>query len=100
MLAGLGFDPDDRERPLCTFSGGWLMRVELAKLLLSEPDVLLLDEPTNHLDLPSIQWFEETLAEFKGGAIVISHDRTFLRRHVQRVAELEDRALQRLPGRL
>ena len=89
VLAGLGFDPDDRERALCTFSGGWLMRVELAKLLLSEPDVLLLDEPTNHLDLPSIQWFEETLAEFKGGAIVISHDRTFLRRHVQRVAELE-----------
>jgi ATP-binding cassette subfamily F protein 3 len=65
------------------------MRVELAKLLLSEPEVLLLDEPTNHLDLPSIQWFEETLAEFKGGAIVISHDRTFLRRHVHRVAELE-----------
>ena len=89
VLAGLGFDPDDRERPLCTFSGGWLMRVALAKLLLSEPDILLLDEPTNHLDLPSIQWFEETLAEFKGGAIVISHDRTFLRRHVQRVVELE-----------
>jgi ATP-binding cassette subfamily F protein 3 len=64
------------------------MRVELAKLLLSEPDVLLLDEPTNHLDLPAIQWFEETLTEFRGGAIVISHDRTFLRRHVQRVAEL------------
>jgi ATP-binding cassette subfamily F protein 3 len=90
VLAGLGFESDDRGRPLNTFSGGWLMRVELAKLLLSEPDVLLLDEPTNHLDLPSIQWFEETLAEFKGGAIVISHDRTFLRRHVQRVAELED----------
>jgi ATP-binding cassette subfamily F protein 3 len=89
VLAGLGFDPEDRGRPLCTFSGGWLMRVELAKLLLSEPDVLLLDEPTNHLDLPSIQWFEETLGEFKGGAIVISHDRTFLRRHVGRVAELE-----------
>jgi ATP-binding cassette subfamily F protein 3 len=89
VLTGLGFDPDDRARPLCTFSGGWLMRVELAKLLLSEPDVLLLDEPTNHLDLPSIQWFEETLGEFKGGAIVISHDRTFLRRHVQRVAEIE-----------
>jgi ATP-binding cassette subfamily F protein 3 len=89
VLAGLGFDPDDRRRPLCTFSGGWLMRVELAKLLLWDPDVLLLDEPTNHLDLPSIQWFEETLAEFKGGAIVISHDRTFLRRHVHRVAELE-----------
>ncbi len=89
VLAGLGFEPEDRSRALCTFSGGWLMRVELAKLLLSDPDVLLLDEPTNHLDLPSIQWFEETLAEFAGGAIVISHDRTFLRRHVDRVAELE-----------
>jgi ATP-binding cassette subfamily F protein 3 len=64
------------------------MRVELAKLLLAEPDVLLLDEPTNHLDLPSIQWFEETLSAFRGGVIVISHDRTFLRRHVTRVAEL------------
>ncbi len=100
VLAGLGFDPDDRERSLCTFSGGWLMRVELAKLLLSEPDVLLLDEPTNHLDLPSIQWFEETLAEFKGGAIVISHDRTFLRRHVQTCRRARGRALHRLPGRL
>jgi ATP-binding cassette subfamily F protein 3 len=89
VLAGLGFDPEDRERPLSSFSGGWLMRVELAKLLLSEPDVLLLDEPTNHLDLPAIQWFEETLTDFKGGAIVVSHDRTFLRRHVRSVAELE-----------
>ena len=89
VLAGLGFEPVDRGRPLRSFSGGWLMRVELAKLLLSEPDVLLLDEPTNHLDLPSIQWFEETLAGFPGAAIVISHDRTFLRRHVGRVAELE-----------
>lgn len=89
VLAGLGFDPADRERPLRSFSGGWLMRVELAKLLLSEPDVLLLDEPTNHLDLPSIEWFEETLSSFPGAAIVISHDRTFLRRHVRRVAELD-----------
>ncbi len=89
VLSGLGFAEDARDRPLRTFSGGWLMRVELAKLLLAEPDVLLLDEPTNHLDLPSIQWFEETLAAFKGGVVVISHDRTFLRRHVTRVAELQ-----------
>src|SRR5262249_30986659 len=61
----------------------------LAKLLLGAPDVLLLDEPTNHLDLPSIQWFEETLSEYRGGAIVISHDRAFLRRHANRMAELE-----------
>jgi len=89
VLAGLGFAAEDRERPLSAFSGGWLMRVELAKLLLAEPDVLLLDEPTNHLDLPSIQWFEETLEGFPGAAVVISHDRAFLRRHVRRVAELD-----------
>ena len=88
VLEGLGFDAEARERPLRTFSGGWLMRVELAKLLIAEPDVLLLDEPTNHLDLPSIQWFEETLAAFRGGVVVISHDRTFLRRHTTRIAEL------------
>ncbi len=89
VLAGLGFAPDDFDRPLATFSGGWLMRVELAKLLLGAPDVLLLDEPTNHLDLPSIQWFEETLLDYRGGVIVISHDRAFLRRHANRMAEVE-----------
>ncbi|HEY5658435.1 MAG TPA: ABC-F family ATP-binding cassette domain-containing protein [Myxococcota bacterium] len=89
VLAGLGFASRDAERPLRSFSGGWLMRVELAKLLLAAPDVLLLDEPTNHLDLPSIQWFEETLADYRGGAIIISHDRTFLARHATRVAELD-----------
>jgi ATP-binding cassette subfamily F protein 3 len=89
VLTGLGFTPGDFDRPLATFSGGWLMRVELAKLLLGAPDVLLLDEPTNHLDLPSIQWFEETLAGYGGGVIVISHDRAFLRRHATRMAEIE-----------
>jgi len=89
VLAGLGFDVEASARPLRSFSGGWLMRVELAKLLLSAPDVLLLDEPTNHLDLPSIQWFEETLASYRGAAIIISHDRTFLRRHATRIADLE-----------
>jgi ATP-binding cassette subfamily F protein 3 len=88
MLEGLGFDGVRREKPLSTLSGGWRMRVELAKLLLAEPDVLLLDEPTNHLDLPSIQWFEETLATFRGALVVVSHDRAFLERHVNRVAEL------------
>jgi ATP-binding cassette subfamily F protein 3 len=88
VLEGLGFDSLRRQRKLSTQSGGWLMRVELAKLFLREPDVLLLDEPTNHLDLPSIQWFEETLDAFQGAVVVISHDRTFLRRHVSRVAEL------------
>jgi ATP-binding cassette subfamily F protein 3 len=89
VLAGLGFDQEARGRPLCSFSGGWVMRVELAKLLLSDPDVLLLDEPTNHLDLPAIHWFEQTLESFPGGVLVVSHDRTLLRRHVGRVAELD-----------
>jgi len=89
VLAGLGFDESDLERPLSALSGGWRMRVELAKLLLAAPDVLLLDEPTNHLDLPSIQWFEDTLSSYRGGVVVISHDRAFLRRHVNRVAEVE-----------
>jgi ATP-binding cassette subfamily F protein 3 len=90
VLGGLGFSEPARARPLSSFSGGWLMRVELAKLLLSAPDVLLLDEPTNHLDLPSIAWFEETLQEYRGAALIVSHDRTFLRRHATRVAELEN----------
>jgi ATP-binding cassette subfamily F protein 3 len=89
VLAGLGFSREDYDRPLNTFSGGWLMRVELAKLFLASPDVLLLDEPTNHLDLPSIEWFEETIRDFKGGVIIISHDRMFLRKHATRIAELE-----------
>ena len=93
VLAGLGFAVADFDRPLRTFSGGWLMRVELAKLLLGAPDVLLLDEPTNHLDIPSIRWFEETLAAYRGGVVVISHDRAFLRRHANRMAEIEAGAL-------
>ncbi|MBM4384049.1 MAG: ATP-binding cassette domain-containing protein [Deltaproteobacteria bacterium] len=90
VLEGLGFGEDARARKLATFSGGWVMRVELAKLLLAEPDVLLLDEPTNHLDLPSLEWFDETLAAFPGGVILISHDRAFLHRHTTRIAELRD----------
>ncbi|MDJ0787727.1 MAG: ABC-F family ATP-binding cassette domain-containing protein [Myxococcota bacterium] len=88
VLSGLGFREEVRDRPLRSFSGGWLVRVELAKLLLAEPDVLLLDEPTNHLDIPSIQWFEETLAGFPGGVVSISHDRAFLRRNTTAIAEL------------
>ncbi|MCP4035762.1 MAG: ABC-F family ATP-binding cassette domain-containing protein [bacterium] len=89
VLAGLGFEEPDLGRPLNSFSGGWLMRVELAKLFLSDPDVLLLDEPTNHLDLPAIQWFEETILDFEGAVMIVSHDRTFLRRHATRVAEVD-----------
>jgi ATP-binding cassette subfamily F protein 3 len=90
-LAGLGFGDEKADRPLSTFSGGWLMRVELAKLLLAQPDVLLLDEPTNHLDLPSIQFFESTLDRFPGAVLVVSHDRTFLRRQTNRILELDGR---------
>ena len=98
VLEGLGFDAAARERPLASFSGGWLMRVELAKLLLQEPDVLLLDEPTNHLDLPSLEWFDETLAAFRGAVLLVSHDRAFLRRHAARVAELASGSLTVYPG--
>jgi len=98
VLAGLGFDAAQAGRPLAALSGGWRVRVELAKLLVSAPDVLLLDEPTNHLDLPSIEWFEATLAAFRGGVVLISHDRTFLRRHVTRVAELDQGRFTVTPG--
>jgi ATP-binding cassette subfamily F protein 3 len=98
VLAGLGFDGASAERPLAALSGGWRMRVELAKLLVSAPDLLLLDEPTNHLDLPSIEWFEATLAEFGGAVVLISHDRTFLRRHATAVAELEAARFDLYPG--
>ena len=89
VLAGLGFAEAELDRPLSSWSGGWLMRVELAKLLLAQPDVLLLDEPTNHLDLPSIQFFESTLERFAGAVLVVSHDRTFLRRQANRIVELD-----------
>jgi ATP-binding cassette subfamily F protein 3 len=97
-LEGLGFDAERRRRPLHALSGGWRMRVELAKLLLSEPDVLLLDEPTNHLDLPSIEWLEATLEGFAGALVIVSHDRAFLARHVNRVAELSPSRLDVYEG--
>jgi len=89
ILSGFGFPENRADRPLSSFSGGWLMRVELAKLLLSQPDVLLLDEPTNHLDLPSIQFFESALERFPGAVLIVSHDRTFLRRQTNRIIELD-----------
>jgi ATP-binding cassette subfamily F protein 3 len=87
ILAGLGFSEQDCERKLSTFSGGWRMRVMLAKILLQAPDILLLDEPTNHLDLPSIQWLEDYLRVFDGAIVIVSHDRWFLDKVINRTVE-------------
>ncbi|HXX59318.1 MAG TPA: ABC-F family ATP-binding cassette domain-containing protein [Dehalococcoidales bacterium] len=89
ILSGLGFKQADFERPLSDFSGGWLMRAELAKLLLIRPDLLLLDEPTNHLDLEAQVWFEKYLQSYRGAVMVTSHDRAFLNRVVNRVLAIE-----------
>ena len=88
VLLGLGFKHDDFERPVAEFSGGWQMRVELAKLLLSQPDFLLLDEPTNHLDIESIQWLENFLGSYPGAVVLVSHDRTFLDNITRRTIEI------------
>ncbi len=80
VLQGLGFKPEDLEKPVTSFSGGWVMRLMLAKMLLASPSLLLLDEPTNHLDLDSLTWVEEFLRSYKGAMVIISHDRTFLDR--------------------
>lgn len=89
ILSGLGFAESDFHRPLTDFSGGWLMRAALAKLLLLSPDVLLLDEPTNHLDLESCIWFERYLGSYRGAVLVVSHDRAFLNRVVSKVLAIE-----------
>jgi ATP-binding cassette subfamily F protein 3 len=98
VLAGLGFGADDLERPLGTFSGGWQVRAELARLLLDRPDLLLLDEPTNHLDLESMQWFESYLAQFGGAFVVVSHDREFLNRVVSKIVEVRPDGMKAFPG--
>ncbi|MDB5137745.1 MAG: family ATP-binding cassette protein [Mucilaginibacter sp.] len=87
ILAGLGFTEADTHRKLSEFSGGWRMRVMLAKILLQAPDILLLDEPTNHLDLPSIQWLEDYLKSFEGAIVIVSHDRWFLDKVINRTVE-------------
>ncbi|MBR5014009.1 MAG: ABC-F family ATP-binding cassette domain-containing protein [Bacteroidales bacterium] len=87
-LIGLGFKYEELSRPTETFSQGWNMRIELAKILLSRPDVLLLDEPTNHLDIESIEWLEGYLKEYKGSLVLISHDRKFLDNVTNRTVEI------------
>ena len=88
VLLGLGFKHEDFDRPVAVFSGGWQMRVELAKLLLRHPDFLLLDEPTNHLDIVSIQWLENYLSGYTGAVVLVSHDRTFLDNITKRTIEI------------
>lgn len=87
-LLGLGFERTDFDRPTADFSGGWRMRVELAKLLLRKPDVFLLDEPTNHLDIESIQWLEDFLKDYSGAVVLVSHDKAFLNAVCNRTIEV------------
>lgn len=93
VLQGLGFENKDLQRPYREFSGGWRMRVLLAKMILQQPDLLLLDEPTNHLDLPSIEWLEKYLQHYKGAVVIVSHDKYFLNRMVKKIVELYQREL-------
>jgi ATP-binding cassette subfamily F protein 3 len=93
VLQGLGFSNADLQKPYKQFSGGWRMRVLLAKMILQAPDLLLLDEPTNHLDLPSIEWLEKYLQHYKGAVVIVSHDRYFMNRMVKKIVELYQREL-------
>lgn len=98
VLQGLGFNNKDLQRPYKEFSGGWRMRVLLAKMILQQPDVLLLDEPTNHLDLPSIEWLEKYLSHYQGSVVIVSHDKYFLNRMVNKIVELYQQELHIYSG--
>lgn len=98
ILIGLGFELSDLERRVEEFSGGWQMRIALAKVLLAKPDILLLDEPTNYLDIEARSWLEQFLKEFKGGFLLVSHDRYFLDVTINEVYELFNGSLNRYPG--
>ncbi len=93
ILQGLGFDNADLKRPYKEFSGGWRMRVLLAKMILQQPDLLLMDEPTNHLDLPSIEWLEKYLSNYPGSVVIVSHDKYFLNRMVTKIVEVYQQQL-------
>ncbi len=93
ILTGLGIAPEDHDRPVEHFSGGWKMRIALAQILTLNPDVLLMDEPTNHLDLESIIWLEEFLIGFKGSLVMTSHDREFMNRIVSRIVEVANKTI-------
>ncbi len=98
ILSGLGFSTEWQSRPMSSFSGGWRMRVALAAVLFSSPDLLLLDEPTNHLDLEATLWLEQYLAKFPGAVLLVSHDRQLLDRAVDAIAHLEGGKLNVTPG--
>jgi ATP-binding cassette subfamily F protein 3 len=98
ILQGLGFSNADLQKPYKNYSGGWRMRVLLAKMILQHPDVLLLDEPTNHLDLPSIEWLEKYLQHYHGSVVIVSHDRFFLDRMVTKIVELYQQELHIYSG--
>ncbi len=98
VLEGIGFQTSDLQKPLRQFSGGWRMRVMLAKLLLEKPSLLMLDEPTNHLDLPSIQWVENYLKNYEGAVIVVSHDQTFLDNCISTTVEVANETLTAYAG--
>jgi ATP-binding cassette subfamily F protein 3 len=98
VLQGLGFANTDLRRPYREFSGGWRMRVLLAKMILQQPDLLLLDEPTNHLDLPSIEWLEKYLQHYQGSVVIVSHDKYFLNRMVTKIVELYQQQLHSYNG--
>jgi ATP-binding cassette subfamily F protein 3 len=93
ILTGLGIGPEDYNRPTESFSGGWKMRIALAKILALQPDVLLMDEPTNHLDIESIVWLEEWLKNYKGALLMTSHDREFMNRLVSEIVEVANRTI-------
>lgn len=98
VLHGLGFSNEDLARPYKEFSGGWRMRVLLCKMILQQPDVLLLDEPTNHLDLPSIEWLEKYLLHYQGSVVIVSHDKFFLNRMVNKIVEVYQQQLHIYSG--
>jgi ATP-binding cassette, subfamily F, member 3 len=98
ILHGLGFETELFDKPFKQFSGGWRMRVLLAKMILQHPDVLLLDEPTNHLDLPSIEWLEKYLQHYPGSVVIVSHDKYFLNRMVKKIVELYQQELHIYSG--
>jgi ATP-binding cassette subfamily F protein 3 len=98
ILQGLGFSNVDLKKPYKNFSGGWRMRVLLAKMILQAPDVLLMDEPTNHLDMPSIEWLEKYLIHYQGAVVIVSHDRFFLDRMVTKIVELYQQKLHFYTG--